>query len=177
MALCEDEPGLEPEDRARLIEQALYFAMGFLVASLAAVVWTPIVSRRARRLSEARARLQAPMSEKQAIAERDALRAQHAVDQVRLERRLTLAEEASIALRSELGRQSVKVITLEADATEHRSFDFDRRKQIEALSAERRDLEVALGAKRNRPSRPRLPARSSRRRRSRRRLPADRARG
>jgi len=138
--------GLEPEDRARLIEQALYFAVGFLVASLAAVVWTPIVSRRARRLAEARARLQAPVSEKQAIAERDALRAQHAVDQVRLERRLTLAEEASIALRSELGRQSVKVITLEADAAEQTSFDFDRRKQIEELSAERRDLEVALGA-------------------------------
>ena len=129
-----------------MIEQALYFAVGFLVASLAAVVWTPVVSRRARRLSEARARLQAPLSEKQAIAERDALRAQHAVDQVRLERRLTLAEEASIALRSELGRQSVKVITLEADATEHKSVDFDRQKQIEELSAERRDLEVALGA-------------------------------
>ena len=138
--------GLEPEDRARLIEQTLYFAVGFLVASLAAVVWTPIVSRRARRLSEARARLQAPISEKQAIAERDALRAQHAVEQVRLERRMALAEEASIALRSELGRQTVKVITLEADAAEHKSFDFDRRKQIEELSAERRDLEVALGA-------------------------------
>jgi hypothetical protein len=129
-----------------LIEQALYFAVGFLVASFAAVVWTPIVSRRAKRLSEARARLQAPISEKQAIAERDALRAQHAVDQVRLERRLVLAEEASIGLRSELGRQSVKIITLEADATEQSSLDFDRRRQIEALRFESHDREVALGA-------------------------------
>src|SRR5208283_2693999 len=138
--------GLEHEDKARLIEQALYFAIGFLAASLAGVVWTPIVSRRAKRLAEARARLQAPISERQAIADRDALRAEHAVQQVRLERRMTLAEEAAIGLRAELGRLSVNLIALEADAREHRSADFDRRAQIEALTSQCRDLEVALGA-------------------------------
>ena len=46
------------------------------------------VSLRATRLANARARLQAPLTETQARAERDALRGQHAVDIVRLERRL-----------------------------------------------------------------------------------------
>jgi hypothetical protein len=129
-----------------VIEPALYFAIGFLVASLAAVVLTPVASRRARRLAEARARLQAPLSERQAVAERDALRAEHAVAEARLERRMTLAEEAAIALKAELGRKSVKVIALEADAAEQSRVDFDRRARIETLESQCRDLEVAMGA-------------------------------
>jgi hypothetical protein len=129
-----------------VIEPALYFAIGFLVASLAAVVLAPVASRRARRLADARARLQAPLSERQAIAERDALRAEHAVAEARLERRMTLAEEAAIVARAELGHKSVRVVTLEADAAEQSSVDFDRRARIEALEAQCRDLEVAMGA-------------------------------
>ncbi|MBV8442788.1 MAG: hypothetical protein JO312_19875, partial [Hyphomicrobiales bacterium] len=129
-----------------MIEPALYFAIGFLVASLAAVVLTPVASRRARRLAEARARLQAPLSERQAVAEHDALRAEHAVAEARLERRMTLAEEAVIALKAELGRKSVKVISLEADAAEQSETDYDRRARIEALEFQCRDLEVAVGA-------------------------------
>jgi len=129
-----------------VIEPALYFAIGFLVASLAAVVLTPVASRRARRLAEARARLQAPLSERQAVAEHDALRAEHAVAEARLERRMTLAEEAVIALKAELGRKSVKVISLEADAAEQSETDYDRRARIEALEFQCRDLEVAVGA-------------------------------
>ena len=129
-----------------MIEPAIYFAIGFLVASLAAVVLTPVASRRARRLAEARARLQAPLSERQAIAERDALRAEHAVAEARLERRVTLAEEAAIALRAEVGHKSVRVVMLEADAAEQSSVDFDRRARIEALESQCRDLEVAMGA-------------------------------
>jgi hypothetical protein len=129
-----------------LIEQALYFAIGFLVASLAGVVWTPIISRRATRLAEARAKLLAPISERQAIAERDALRAEHAVERVRLERRVDLAEEAAVGHRAEIGRQLVKIAILEADAAQHRSFDFDRRAEIGELTSECRALEAGLGA-------------------------------
>jgi hypothetical protein len=129
-----------------VIEPALYFAIGFLVAALAAVVLMPVASRRARRLADARARLQAPISERQAVAERDALRAEHAVAEARLEHRMTLAEEASIGLRAELGRKSVRVITLEADAAEQSSLDFDRRARIAELESECRDLEVAIGS-------------------------------
>jgi chromosome segregation ATPase len=139
-------PGLRAQGQGQVIEPAIYFAIGFLVASLAAVVLTPVASRRARRLAEARARLQAPLSERQAIAERDALRAEHAVAEARLERRMTLAEEAAIALRAELGHRSVRIVTLEADAAEQSSLDFDRRARIEALESQCRDLEVAMGA-------------------------------
>ena len=133
-------------DRPGLIEQALFFAIGFLVASLAAVVAMPIMSRRAMRLARARAALNAPVTEKQAIAERDALRAVHAVEQVRLEHRFEAAEEASAELRAALGRQSVKVIEFEADSAERERVIFDQRAEIERGALERHELQVALGA-------------------------------
>jgi chromosome segregation ATPase len=129
-----------------LIEQALFFAIGFLVASLAAVIAVPVISRRAMRLAEARARLRAPITEKQAIAERDALRAVHAVEQARLERRLALAEDASIGLRTAVGQQSAKIIALEADAKEHKRVIFDQRAEIDKGASKGRDLKVALAA-------------------------------
>ena len=118
-----------------MIEQALFFAIGFLAATLAAIVALPALVRRAARLYEARSRLQAPATEKQALAERDALRAQHAVECARIERRATLAEERAVALRSESGRQAVRLIALEADTAE-----------IETLRREKGELEGALTA-------------------------------
>ena len=132
--------------RASVIEQALYFAIGFLVASLAAIAGLPVVSRRAMRLAQKRARLQAPTTETQAIADRDALRAQYAVDHARLERRLGLAEDAAIHLRAEVGRHSVKVIALEADLKEKLSVSSEQREEIDRLAAEGRELDAALGA-------------------------------
>jgi len=132
--------------RRKLIEQALLFAIGFVTALLAAVVALPVISRRAMRLAEARARLQAPATEKQAAAERDALRAQYAVQYVRLERRAALAEESSTALRADLGKHSVSIATLESTKADRDAEIFDLRGQIERLRAEGNDLEVALAA-------------------------------
>ncbi|MGA2493210.1 MAG: hypothetical protein ABSF67_09695 [Roseiarcus sp.] len=100
-----------------MIEQAIFTAVGFLTATLLALAAAPAVARRARRLAEARARLLAPLSEAQAIADRDALRAQHAIEIVRLERRLRAAEEAVAACKVEIGRQFVRLIALEEAAT------------------------------------------------------------
>ena len=96
-----------------MIEQAIFAAVGFLTATLLALAAAPAVARRARRLAEARARLLAPLSEAQAIADRDALRAQHAIEIVRLERRLRAAEEAVAARKVELGRQRARLVALE----------------------------------------------------------------
>jgi chromosome segregation ATPase len=129
-----------------LIEQAIFTCIGFLVAALLALAATPAIARRARRLAEARARLQTPLTEAQAIAERDALRAQHAVDQVRLEQRLaTLA--ATAALRQiELGRQASRIVALE-DVSGERAAELGRqRDELAALGAEARDLRGQLGA-------------------------------
>ena len=100
-----------------MIEQAIFTAVGFLTATLLALAAAPAIARRARRLAEKRARLLAPLSEAQAIADRDALRAQHSIEIVRLERRLRAAEEAVAARKVEVGRQLVRLIALEEATT------------------------------------------------------------
>ncbi len=129
-----------------MIEQAIFSCIGFLAAALLALAAAPAISRRARRLAEARARLQAPLTEAQAIAERDALRAQHAVDQLRLEQRLSAVEEVAALRRIEIGRQASRIVALEevvgADAAEIAA----RREELGALEREARELRSQLGA-------------------------------
>ena len=122
-----------------MIEQAIFTAVGFLTATLLALAAAPAVARRARRLAEARARLLAPLSEAQAIADRDALRAQHAIEIVRLERRLRAAEEAVAARKVEIGRQFVRLVALEETATTGVG-------DLEAARFEANELRGELGA-------------------------------
>ncbi len=127
-----------------MIEQALYFAIGFLVALLAAVFAAPVVSRRAVRLAGRRARTQTPMTEERAAADRDVLLAAHAVELARLERRLAIAEDNAAGLRAITGRQWVRMITLETDAAERESVIFDMRSELDREAAERRSFLAAV---------------------------------
>ncbi len=129
-----------------MIEQALFFAIGFLAAALAAVAAAPLLSRRAMRLAAARARLRAPATERQAIAEADALRAQHAVERARLERRLAFAEETSVGLRVAVGRQSAEIIRLTSDVVDLADQLYDQRAKVETLASRERDLRATVGA-------------------------------
>ena len=122
-----------------MIEQAIFTAIGFLTAALLALAAAPAVAGRARRLAEARARLLAPLSEAQAIADRDALRAQHAIEIVRLERRLRAAEEAAAARKIEAGRQLLRLVALEEASTTDVG-------DLEAARWEANELRGELGA-------------------------------
>lgn len=129
-----------------MIEQAIFTCIGFLLAALMALAAAPAVTRRARRLAEARARLQAPLTEAQAVAERDALRAQHAVEQVRLEQRLAAVEETAARRQIDLGRQASRIVVLEDLSAERAAEIAAQRDELAALGAEARDLRAQLGA-------------------------------
>jgi chromosome segregation ATPase len=122
-----------------LIEQAIFAAIGFLAATLLALAAAPAVAQRARRLAEGRARLLAPLSESQAIADRDALRAQFAIEQHRLEQRLNAAEAAVGMRRVEIGRQLTRIAMLEESTASHAG-------EIDAMRRESDELLAALGA-------------------------------
>jgi hypothetical protein len=106
-----------------LVEQAMFFLAGLLVAGLAGLLALPAFARRALRLSEARARMLAPMSMKEVVAERDLLRAEHAVEQHRLERprtpspisALTSAATSQLSSRSKAkpARKTLKSVNCE----------------------------------------------------------------
>jgi chromosome segregation ATPase len=128
-----------------LVESAIFFLLGFLTAAFLALLAAPAVSRRARRLAIARARLQSPLSETQARAERDALRGSHAVDLVRLETRLNAAENDRAIRRVQLGRQASRILSLEDLSAERAAEIARQREELIALQMYARDFDVQLG--------------------------------
>jgi chromosome segregation ATPase len=146
VALCKDVSGSGKSNRTSLIEYTLFFGIGFLVALFAAVVATPIVSRRAMRLALARVRMQTAMTDKLAAAEADSLLAMHAVELVRLEQRLAAAQDDAMGLRVKVGRQSVQISALESDAAEREGVIFEVRSEMDKCAAECRNLETAMAA-------------------------------
>jgi chromosome segregation ATPase len=119
------------KDCCVLIEQAMYFALGFLVAGLFALMFLPAFWRRAMRLSMRRLQMFAPMSMDEVVAERDLLRAEFAVR----ERRLEQAMEATQAARADdlatIGRHLARIVDLEA--------------QLERAEADMREMNARLG--------------------------------
>jgi chromosome segregation ATPase len=91
----------------------MFFLAGLLVAGLAGLLIVPAFARRALRLWQSRARMLAPLSMKEVVAERDLLRAEHALEQHRLERRIADLRDASARHRADLGRQAVSFVALE----------------------------------------------------------------
>lgn len=126
----------------------MFFLAGLLVAGLAGLIIVPAFARRARRLAEARARLLAPLSVKEAIAERDLLRADHAVAQHLLERRVAALQEAVGRHRADLGRQAAMLVALESGTSDRRDEISDMAADFAAQRNRALALEAELGASR-----------------------------
>lgn len=97
-----------------MVESAIFFMIGFLSATLLALLAAPAISSRAARLANARARLLSPLSETQAKADRDALRAVHAVEIVKMEKKLSGAEWERGVARTQLARETARLLVLDA---------------------------------------------------------------
>ena len=129
-----------------MLEQAIVFGIGFLSAALIAVVIIPTISRRATRLSEARLQSRSAQTESQAAADRDALRAQHAVDLVRAEKRVAAAQEFGATLRAEIGRMTIRIMQLNSLVAEQIAEIGEQRLEIERRRRDNAELQGALGA-------------------------------
>src|SRR5262249_56413614 len=70
---------------ALVVEPAMYFAIGFLVAALLSLPLYGVTHRRSERLTRERLNTLLPMSVKELESEKDLLRAEHAVSAQRLE--------------------------------------------------------------------------------------------
>jgi chromosome segregation ATPase len=113
-----------------LIEQAMYFALGVLVAGLVTLLFLPAFWRRALRLSMRRLQMLAPMSMEEVIAERDLLRAEFAVRERRLEQEMEAVKASKAFDLAAVGRHAARVAESEA--------------MLKKAEAENRDMEVAL---------------------------------
>src|SRR5918997_3413916 len=113
MAGCSRVKRRAPGVFARVVESIMIFALGFLAATLIALLIIPAINARAERLARRRAEALFPLSISELTAEKDHLRAEFAVMQRRIERK---AEEA-LAIKhqsmEELGRRAVRIDALE----------------------------------------------------------------
>jgi chromosome segregation ATPase len=114
-----------------LIETAMIFALGFLVASLLGLLVLPAVNARAARLARRRAEARLPLSPSEIVAERDFLRAQFAVRERRLERAVEAARAKRHADMAAIGAGTMKVASLSRD--------------LEALERQLADVRLANG--------------------------------
>ena len=126
-----------------VIEQAMFFALGFLVAGLLTLMFLPAFWRRAMRLSMRRLQMLAPMSMEEVTAERDLLRAEFAVRERRLEQEMEALRTSKAQDLSAIGRHAARVADAEKLLTEaaaaHRDIQMQLQ-QAEQIASERADL-------------------------------------
>lgn len=129
-----------------MIEQAMIFALGFLVAGLVALAIAPAFWQRANRLTRRRLEAQVPLSVQEILAERDQLRAEFAVEQRRLELRTAQINLAHTADRAELGRCAAEIDALKAQLTERNEQNQDYEQTLERLQRDIAGVSAELAA-------------------------------
>lgn len=115
----------------------MIFVLGFLAASLCGLLLLPAVNARAARLERRRAEARLPLSPAEIAAERDFLRAQFAVQQRRLERRVETVEAKRQADMAALGAGTMRAAALARDLAA-------REAEIAVAQAKTRELETEL---------------------------------
>jgi len=93
----------------------MIFALGFLTAGLLALLFLPAFWRRAVRLSTRRLEMLMPLSMDEVVAERDAVRADAAVRERRLEQKLEHLNTQRAEQMSEIGRRMVMLAERESE--------------------------------------------------------------
>jgi uncharacterized coiled-coil protein SlyX len=101
-----------------VVETIMIFALGFLAATLTALLIIPAINARAERPARRRAEALFPMSVSELTAEKDHLRAEFAVLQRRIERKADEAFAVKHQSMEELGRKAVRIVALEESIAE-----------------------------------------------------------
>ncbi|MGU3359705.1 hypothetical protein ACLBWX_05160 [Methylobacterium sp. M6A4_1b] len=130
-----------------MIETVMIFTLGFLAASLCALLLLPAVNTRAARLSTRRVEARLPLSISEVAAEKDYLRAQFAVAQRRLERRVEAVKAHRHGDLAAIGARTMEAAALTRTVEEREATLSEREAVLAAtratLSDVERDLEAA----------------------------------
>jgi chromosome segregation ATPase len=129
-----------------MIENAMFLALGFFVATLIALACVPAIWDRAVRLSRRRLEMLVPLSMTEILAERDGIRAEAAVAQRRLEQALERSAHSAARLAADLGRRTVSLVAAEKDREALRSERANLVIEVAALSRQVLDVEGQRGA-------------------------------
>jgi chromosome segregation ATPase len=129
-----------------MIESIMYFAGGFLVASLLALALISSVHHRAVRLTRRRLQDSIPVSLNEIQADRDKLRAKFAMSTRRLEVTVEQLEAKVTGQLGEIARKSEAVAKLKAQLAEKDSITDELSAMLKSLTADGRDVDQARAA-------------------------------
>jgi chromosome segregation ATPase len=119
-----------------MIEPAMYLGLGFLIASLLALVMLPLVHARAVRLTMRRLDAATPLSMAEIQADKDQLRAEFAMSIRRLEMTIEQLTSKNASQLAELGKRTDAINRLKLEFSGLTSREKVLRDQLHATEAE-----------------------------------------
>jgi chromosome segregation ATPase len=130
-----------------MIEPIMFVGLGFLAASLLALVIIPLVHARAVRLTRRRLEASIPVSVSEIQADKDQLRAEFAMSTRRLEMSVEQLKTKTTAQLAELGKKTEELNALKADLAEKTATLAALNSRDKTLVEQLRESEADLGAK------------------------------
>jgi len=129
-----------------VIEQVMVFALGFLIAGLAALAFAPAFWARAVRLSVRRLEMQLPLSMREILADRDQVRAEAAIEQRRIELKAEALNEAHAADLAELGRRAARITQMQEHISGLRETNIELSLDLSKLNRAHAELSAEASA-------------------------------
>jgi len=130
-----------------MVEPAMYFGIGFLVAALFALLFVPLVHNRAVRLTMRRLEAATPLTIAEIRADKDQLRAEFALSTRRLEMSVDQLKTKTTAQLAELGKKADAINQLKKELGEKTSAIFALEARDKALGEQIRSTEDELAHK------------------------------
>src|SRR5580692_2371552 len=133
--------------RSFMIEPAMYFGIGFLVAALLGLLFVPLVHNRAVRLTMKRLEAATPLSIAEIRADKDQLRAEFAMSTRRLEMSVAQMKTKTTSQLAELGKKTETIFALEARDKTQREQLRTTEEEFQFKNSALREVERSLADK------------------------------
>jgi chromosome segregation ATPase len=130
-----------------MVEPIMYFAIGFLVAMLCALMIVPLVHGRAVRLTTRRLEAATPLSMAEIQADKDQLRAEFAMSARRLEMSVETLKSKTTNQLAELGKKTDAINRMKLELGEKNAAIFALEAREKALKEQMRATEEEFTAK------------------------------
>ena len=130
-----------------MVEPIMYFAIGFLVAMLCALMIVPLVHNRAVRLTTRRLEAATPLSMAEIQADKDQLRAEFAMSARRLEMSVDQLKNKTTSQLAELGKKTDAINRMKIELGEKNAMIFALEAREKALKEQLRATEEEFTAK------------------------------
>jgi chromosome segregation ATPase len=139
----------QPSEASAMIEAMMYVGLGFLAASLLALLTMPLIHARAVRLTIRRLEAATPLSMAEIQADKDQLRAEFAMSTRRLEISVEQLKSKTTSQLAELGKKTDAINRLKRELGEQTATIFSLEARDKALKEQLHATEDELAAKTN----------------------------